>query len=166
MAEIGSRIWWAIRPYACDDDHADDLHQDCWQAILERLHHYGGRGSFVNWAIAVSKNLCRMRLRKANRAGGKETALEDAGAVRDSTAGPEEELILRERRSVLHRALGELPDRERDAIVLRMLEERDTAETARLMGVSPAVARSLVERAISRLRRMEPIRQLVMDWKA
>ena len=50
--------------------------------------------------------------------------------------------------------------------MLWILEERDTAETAQLMGVSRAVARSLVERAISRLRRMEPIRQLVMDWKA
>ena len=107
-----------------------------------------------------------MRLRKAKRAGCHETALEDVGAVPDSAPDPEYELVLRERRTVLHRALGELPDRERDAIVLWMLEERDIAETAQLMGVSRAVARSLVERAISRMRRMEPIRQLVMDWKA
>lgn len=165
VADIGSRIWWAIRPYARDDDHCDDLHQDCWHAILERLHRYGGRGSFANWAITVSKNLCRMRLRKAKRSGH-ETALEDAGAVHDSAPDPEEELILSERRTILRRALGELPDRERDAIVLRVLEGRATAEIAQLMGVSRSVARSLVERGISRLRRMEPIRQLVMDWKA
>ena len=166
MEEIGSRIWYAIRRYARDDDHADDLQQDCWQVILERLHHYGGRGSFASWAIAVSKNVCRMQLRKAKRAGGHETALEDVGAVPDSAPDPEDELVLRERRTVLHRALEELPDRERDAIVLWMLEERDIAETAQLMGVSRAVARSLVERAVSRMRRMERIRQLVMDWKA
>ena len=124
MEEIGSRIWYAIRHFARDDDHADDLQQDCWQVILERLHHYGGRGSFASWAIAVSKNVCRMQLRKAKRAGGHEVALEDPGAVPGSAPNPEDELVLGELREVLYRALGELPDRERDVIVLRLLEER------------------------------------------
>ena len=153
----------AIRPYARDDDHAEDLLQESWQAILERLHSYGGRGSFVGWAIAVSKNVCRMHLRKAKRLDGRETGLEDA-RVPDSAPDPEEELVLSERRETLYRALGQLPDLERDAIVLRILEERDASETAKALGVSRSVAQSLVARAIFRLRNMEQIRQLVMDW--
>jgi len=155
----------AIRPYARDDDHAEDLLQECWQVILERLDRYGGRGSFAGWAIAVSKNVCRMHLRKAKRVDGRRTGMEDAG-VPDSAPNPEEELVLLERRETLYLALGQLPDLERDAIVLRMLEERDASETAKALGVSRSVARSLVARAILRLRNMEQIRQLVMDWMA
>ena len=44
--------------------------------------------------------------------------------------------MLRERREVLHRALDELPDRERDAVIMRMIQGRDTAEIAEAMGVS------------------------------
>lgn len=164
MADLGTRIWWEVRQYARDDDHADDLLQDCWQTILERLHRYSGRGSFAGWAIAVSRNVCRMRLRQAKRASARETILEGPGTVLDSAPNPDEELELRERREVLYRAIGQLPDREREAVVLRMLEERSTAETARAMGVSRSVARSLVQRAVYRMRRMERIRQLFMDW--
>lgn len=153
----------AIRPYARDDDHADDLLQDCWQVILERLHRYGGRGSFVGWAIAVSKNVCRMRLRQAKRAGGRDVGLLDAEEPADSAPNPEEAFVAQQRREALYRALGKLPPRERDAIVLRMVEERDAAETAEARGVSGPAARALVARAIFKLSRMEEIRQLAVD---
>ena len=48
---------------------------------------------------------------------------------------------------------------------LSMLEGRDTAETARLMGLSRSVVRPLLARAVSRMRRIEPIQQLVIDRK-
>lgn len=162
VEKLGPRIWWAIRSYADDDDHADDLLQDCWKTILERIHQYRGRGTFDNWAIAVSKNVCRMRFREVRRK--REIALEDATSVLDDAPDPEEELMLRVRREVLHRALDELPDRERDAVIMRMIQGRDTAEIAEAMDVSRSVARSLVARGIARLCRMEQIRQLVMDW--
>ncbi len=164
VEKVGSRIWVAIRRYARDDDHADALVQGCWQAILERLDRYGGRGSFVGWAIAVSENVCLAQLRKAKRAGGREVGLEEPDEVVDPAPDPEEEVTLSERRNALYRALGQLPKRERDAIVLRMLEERDTAETARALGLSREATRSLVARAIFRLRRMREVQQLAMDW--
>jgi len=120
----------AIRPYARDDDHAEDLLQECWQVILERLDRYGGRGSFAGWAIAVSKNVCRMHLRKAKRVDGRRTGLEDAG-VPDSAPNPEEELVLLERRETVYLALGQLPDLERGAHVLRMLDGCEGSDTAR-----------------------------------
>ena len=131
--------------------------------ILDRLHRYGGRGSFSSWAIAVSKNVCRMHLRRAKRAGALEIALEGAASVPDCSSDPEEELVAKEQREVLSRALGELPDRERDAIVLRILEDRTPAETARAMGMSRKAARSLVVRGLSRLRAMERIQQLFLE---
>ena len=164
VEEVGPRIWVAIRRYARDDDHADDLLQDCWQAVLERLDRYGGRGSFVGWAIAVSKNVCRMQLRGAKRTEGGAISPHDAAEVADAALNPEEALVQRERRDALYRALGQLPDRERDAITLCVLEERGTAEAARALGLSQPAARSLVARAIYRLSRMKEIQQMAMDW--
>lgn len=162
VEKLGPRIWWVVRSYAEDDDHADDLVSDCWEAVLGRLHQYEGRGAFDNWAIAVSRNVCRMRSREAHRK--REIALEDAASVLDDAIDPEEELMLKERRKALSRAVRELPERERNAIVLRMIQGKDSAETAEAMGISRTVARSLVARGIIRLRQMEQIRQVVMDW--
>lgn len=151
-----------VRPYADDEDHAGDLVNDCWVAILEGLDQYRGRGSFDSWAMAVSENVCRMRLREANRR--RETALEDAALVLDDAPDPEEELIEKERRKALACAISELPEQERHAIILRSIEQRDIRETAEAMGVSRPVARSLVKRGMARLCRMEQVRQCVMDW--
>ncbi len=134
--------------------------------ILERLDRYSGRGPFANWAIAVSRNACRAHLRKAKRTTGREHALEDADAVLDPASDPQEELVQEENREIVSRALERLPDRERDAIVLRILEGGTTAQTAEALGMSHAGARLLVKRALNRLRTMEEIQQLALDGGA
>ncbi len=71
--------------------------------------------------------------------------------------------MLKEQREVLYHALGRLPDRERDAIVLRILEGRTAAETAQALGMSRDGSRLLVLRGISRMRSMEQVQQLAED---
>ena len=148
-------MWIAVRPYAQDDDHARDLIQDSWLCILDRLDQYGGRGSFASWAVAVARNLARMELRKAIRAGMKGVPLEEHPDLEDPAPGPEEELLLQQQREALYRGLDRLPDRERNAVVLGVLEERNTREIARALDVTPASARTILRRAVTRLENME-----------
>ena len=163
VRELSPRIWVAIRRYARDDDDADDLLQDCWVRILEHLEAYKRRGSFAAWAIAVSRNVCRTKLRRARRTSARTVAIEDFAEVSGGPPDPLEQLRLDRERQVIYGALGKLPDRERDAIVLRVLEGRDTEETATILNVAPATVRSLLQRGMYRLRRMEQLRMLVAD---
>lgn len=163
VRELSPRIWVAIRRYARDDDDADDLLQDCWIRIMERLEAFKHRGSFAAWAIAVSKNVCRTKLRRASREGARTVALEDIAEVSGDSRDPLEELRLGREREVIYVALGSLPDRERDAIVLRVLEGRDTEEAATILDVAPATVRSLLQRGMYRLRRMQQVRMLFAD---
>ena len=160
MRELGPRIWAAIRQYARDDDHANDLLQDCWVQILKQLDGFKRPGSFGAWAVTVSKNVCRMKLRAEERA---EVPLDSIGEVAGTGQDPEEDLRLRRQRQAIYAALGQLPDHERDAIVLRLLEERSAADTADCLGVSKAGARAMVLRGMSRLRRMEQMQELLLE---
>lgn len=65
---------------------------------------------------------------------------------------------------VVYDALGRLSDRERDAIVLRLLEGKDTAETARALAVSEEAVRAILVRGMTRLRQMEELRALLPEW--
>ena len=163
MAEVSPRIWIAIRSYARDDDHARDLLQGSWHCILDRLDRYGGRGSFANWAVAVARNFSRMQLRKAKREGAMGVPLEEHPGIQDRAPGPEEDLFLQEERERVYRALDRLPDRERDAIVLKVLEEKDTDQIARALDVTPESARAILRRAMSRLRKMALKGELFTD---
>lgn len=53
---------------------------------------------------------------------------------------------------VLDEALGELPERDRTAIILRFLDQQPFAEVGRLLGIGSDAARMRVDRALSRLR--------------
>lgn len=167
VRELSPRIWIAIREYASDDEYADDLLQDCWLRILEELDSYGQRGSFGSWAVAVSRNFCREKVKVEERVSASEVLLGHMGEIPDEFDETQPLMDPSRRRywaQVVHDALGRLSDRERDVIVLRLLEGRDTAETADTLGISEPGVRSILLRAMNRLRRMKGLREALPEW--
>jgi len=57
-------------------------------------------------------------------------------------------------RDALWRALGELPERQRTAIVLRYYEDLSEAQTADVMGCPVGTVKSMVSRGMDRLREL------------
>lgn len=118
----------------------------------------------MGWASALARNYCRMRARKAKRARVEEVALEHPDLILDTAPDPDEELSLRRQNELLYQALGKLPDRERDAIILRVMEGRGTADTAKALETSAASARTILARGMTRLRKMREIEELFDHW--
>lgn len=157
----------AIRAYAHDDEHADDLLQDCWVQILGALDSYGKRGPFSSWAVAVSRNFCQSKVEVEERLSGTEVSFGHMGEIpedRVTVPSPGEQSTRRYWAEVVNEALGRLPDRERDVVVLRLLEGWDTSRTAAAVGVSESGVRSILRRAMSRLRKMKRLREALPKW--
>ncbi len=57
-------------------------------------------------------------------------------------------------RDLVHRALQELPARQRAAVVLRRVEDLSEAETAQVLGCSVGTVKSLTSRGTATLRRL------------
>ena len=168
MLELSPRIRVAIGTYADTDDGVDDLLQECWVQILERLDRYEPRGSFAGWAIAVSRNVCRTKLRAKQLTGSVENELPNAIQSRaDTEGGSQDGRETRHRfwRRVVNDALAQLPDRERDVIVMRLLQGKTTADTAAVLRVTEEAVRAILKRGLSRLKRMEELRGLLPEWK-
>ena len=111
--EFSPRIWVSIRSYARDEDHANDLLQDCWMAILNQLDQFKRNDSFASWTIKVSRNVCFDRLR-GKGAKAKEVSLESISGLVAEGPDPLEELGRRRARPIVYTALSRLSDRERD----------------------------------------------------
>ncbi len=161
---MSPRIWVAIRPYARDREHANDLLQDCWVAILNRLHRFKWSGSFARWAIVVSKNVCVDRLRTENRHRSDEVPLDSVLELSGDGADPLHQVRRQQARPIIYAALSRLSVRERDAIVLWALMGHSLKQTASELGVSLPRGRAIVARAMRKLRRMPQMRALLMDW--
>lgn len=129
---------------------AEDAAQDAMLRLLDVLPHYDADRPFLTWRNRVVLNLCRDRLRQT----GRRRAAERAAAERegDDAAPMLDPLARAELRATLTRALTVLPQREREAFVLRELEGNGATETGRVMGINASSVRSLTTLARRRLR--------------
>ena len=158
---ISPRLQRAIRSYSSDDDDAEDLLQECWVRIYRKRAKFSGRGSFFQWALVVSRNVCKMERR--GKSPLTRVSLEDQGEIRDLAPGPVDQMRSHRRAAVLYSALAGLREREQRAIALRLLEGRPTAEVAFILGVKEVSVRSLIHRGLQKLRAMDSLMELMLE---
>ena len=157
IREYSPLVLVICQSYARDYDHAQDLYQETWKAVWAKGNTFRGAGSFQAWLHKVATNTCvsDFRTRKAEKQGlvryiTASQGIEGAWAAVDPLAQTEQ----RELHRAIHRVLPELSDGEREALVLRVIDERSAQEAANVMGVTPATVRSHVRHAMNRLRRI------------
>ena len=104
------------------------------------------------WALAVTGNICRDMLRKQKRR--REVSIPEWFDLPDVSGSPEEETEQRERDRRLVRAVMELPDRYREAVLMVYYHELTGSQAADALGITAAAFRSRLMRARDMLRRM------------
>ena len=103
--------------------------------------------------------LYRRHVRAANRAVAREepplpdrSALALADRLFARQSNPSARLRRQERRDRVRSALAALPDRDREVLVLRYLEDLSTADAAAVLGVGEGAVKMRLVRALQRLR--------------
>ena len=139
---------------------SEDATHDAILSALRRLHQfeYRGEGSFLAWLLksAEYEIVRRIRAIETKKRGahggliGLDEDVEQLVAGKDATPSQQhDETELAER---IRTALQELPDREREIIVLRRYLELDTNEICAEMGLpTEGAVRALLSRAQARL---------------
>lgn len=145
--------------------HPDDALDVVQDAMLQLVSHYANRPS-VEWSplfYQILKNRIRdvqRRRRTRNRfiawwTAGLHSEKEPADPIESAIAtdlAPEDLLVQTQAMGALGAAVRELPDRQREAFLLRALEGLDVAATAQVMGCSQGSVKTHYFRALARLR--------------
>jgi len=100
-----------------------------------------GEARVSTWLYRVASNLCLDRLRRSRPRG-----LEEVAEPEDATPGVVARLIAADRAMALDAALAALPDRQRQAVVLRHIEGLTNPEIAAVMDIGVEAVESLVAR--------------------
>ncbi len=88
------------------------------------------------------------------RGDGDDELPDPIASAPDPTAlDPREQVAQAEAMVALEKALGELPGRQREAFMLRILEGLDVAQTAQAMGCSEGSVKTHLSRAVHSLRK-------------
>ena len=103
-----------------------------------------GEAQVASWLFRVVTNLCtdRMRARKRRRA----EALDEVSEPEDDRPGVVSGLMESERMAALHAALDTLPERQRQAVVLRHIEGLANPEIAAILDIGVEAVESLTAR--------------------
>lgn len=100
-----------------------------------------GQAKVATWLYRVVTNLCTDRLRRRRM-----VPLDAAPEPEDGAPGVTARMIAADRAAALEQALAALPERQRQAVILRHLEGLANPEIAEVMDVGVEAVESLVAR--------------------
>lgn len=129
-----------------DANRADDLVQDTLERALAKLDLWQPGSDLRAWLFTLMHNLFVNQIRVRRPL---ETVMEDA-LDEPVSGGQMEALAARD----IHAALAQLPEEQREVLLLVGLEQFGYAEAAQVLGVPTGTVMSRLSRARERMRQM------------
>jgi RNA polymerase sigma-70 factor (ECF subfamily) len=137
-------------------DDAEDLTQEIFLKVFRSLEKFNRDADFSTWLSSVARNFCIDHYRASKRE--KEVLVEDLVAFdlapASTGSSPHRALEDRDRRSFLRRGLEALPDKLREAVVLRDLQGLSYQEMADRLGLPEGTVKSRINRGREELSRL------------
>jgi len=130
----------------------DDVVQEVFIKLHRSLSSYRGEASLKTFVVRMAINKSLDALRKRKRTSWLKPWSEQETVSLPSTDASDFNLTSRERKSELRRAINTLPENQRAVIVLRLIEEISTEETARILDIPYGTVLSRLKRGLDKLR--------------
>jgi len=155
-------IYVAVLAILQNPADAEEVTQEAALKAFHRLDTFRGESKFSSWLVRIAVNEARMRLRRERKmkyqsldtTPEEETSEYCPIALADWREIPDEVLERKEMRNEIEEALLRLPEKYREVLVLRDIEQLNIAETAALLGVTSATVKARLWRARLRMRDM------------
>ena len=137
------------RRMLADATEAEDVAQDAMLRLWRIAPDWrSGEAKLSTWLYRVTANLCTDRLRRKRT-----SPLEESAEPEDPAQSAFDGLQQKSRHDALQRGLQALPERQRQAVVLRHIEGLSNPEIAEIMGTSTRSVESLTARGKTALAR-------------
>lgn len=135
LSQLGQRI------------DAEEATQEAATRIVAHVDRFAEQSTVTTWALGIALNVCR-ELRRNRKRLAEELAMEPVG----HDPSPNELLALTEQASAMHAALNQLPERQREVVVLRYLEQLSVEQTAVAMACETGTVKATLWQALRKLR--------------
>lgn len=166
VREQGPRLYRTALRLLADEHEARDAVQDAFLQAFEALDRFEARARLSTWLYRILVNAALARLRRRRH---REDSIDDLlpqfgedGRLLEMpapwTLQPEALAERSELRRIVRKAIESLPDKHREVLLLRDIEQLSTRETAEILGVTENAVKIRLHRARQALRTLlEPI---------
>jgi RNA polymerase sigma-70 factor (ECF subfamily) len=158
MERHAERLFHYLIRHLHNESDAADVAQETFVRVYQHRARFDASQKFSTWLYTIATNLARDRMKwrarhpevslEAEKDG--ESSLESV--MPDSSAKPDETLLDHERTERVRRAVADLPEELRTALILAEYESRSCAEIAEALKCSVKAVESRLYRARQQLR--------------
>ena len=163
MERHQDRLFRYLRRLLGDTTVTEDVFQQTWIRVTERIRRYDASRPFAPWLLAVGRNLALDHLRRYRPQSlddGPELAADGNGDADDPLA----RLSEKRRRERLLEVLADLAPHDREVLTLRFEEELSLKDMADLMNAPLPTVKARLYRALARLRKQLLVRGPEEEW--
>ena len=163
MGRHQDRLFRYLLRLAGDEAVAEDLFQQTWLQVAERIGRYDRSRPFAPWLFAVARNLALDHLRRRRPESLDEQPEPEAPATPD--ADPFARAVARQQGARLADAVAGLAPLDREVLSLRFEEDLALPELAARLAVPLPTAKARLYRALARLRERLLARAPAEEWR-
>jgi RNA polymerase sigma-70 factor, ECF subfamily len=158
VARYQNRLYRYLLRLVRQPADAEDLFQQTWVRVAERIRQYNPERNFDAWLFSVARNLAIDHLRRvrpdsldepvSGEIEGETKAARLVSKDRPALDG----ILERERAGQMESALGELPVSYREVLTLRFEEEMKLEEIAQVLEIPLSTVKTRLRRSLDRMR--------------
>jgi RNA polymerase sigma-70 factor (ECF subfamily) len=158
LARYQNRLYRYLLRLVRDPATAEDLFQQTWLRVAEKIGKYDTRRSFDAWLFTVARNLAFDHLRRVapesldEPVGGNDSVIARADLLRSKEPPALESLVARERTERLAVAMNDMPVIYREVLALRFEEEMKLEEIATVQSAPLSTVKTRLRRGLEVLR--------------
>lgn len=161
-----SRIYGFIYSKISDRDLSDDIFQDTFMKVIKTLKSdaYNEEGKFLPWVMRIAHNLIIDHFRKSKKMPMLRETEEFSifSVLSDNSLTIENEIITLQIENDIKKIIKELPEDQKEVLMMRIYQDLSFKEISELTGVSINTALGRMRYAILNLRKIINKHQIIM----
>jgi RNA polymerase sigma-70 factor (ECF subfamily) len=161
-----SKIYGFIYSKIADRDISNDIFQDTFIKVIRTLksHSYNEEGKFLPWVMRISHNLIVDHFRKTKKMPMYRETEEFSifSVMSDDSLTIEGKMIVDQVEVDLKKLIEELPDDQKEVLVMRMYQDMSFKEISELTNVSINTALGRMRYALMNLRKIIDKHQIIL----
>jgi len=163
-----SRVYTAIYMFVKDSYLAEDLFQDTFIKVVDRLRRgkYKEEGKFLPWVLRIANNLCIDYYRKTKR---KPSIINPEGfdifeVLNFEEDNAQDKIINKEKATFVKGLLDQLSAEQKEVVILRHYADLSFKQISELTGVSINTSLGRMRYALINMRKMIEKKEAVAVW--
>ncbi|WP_033168575.1 sigma-70 family RNA polymerase sigma factor [Clostridium sp. KNHs205] len=150
IRKYGNDVLRTAYMYVKDSHLAEDIFQDVFIKVNQKLHTFQGDSNIKTWIIRITINTCKDYMKSAWN-----QKVMQFTEVHENTLTGKDEFVAVEQEDenrLVRDAVIQLPQKYKDVLLCVYFQDMSVAETAKLLGIAEGTAKSRLSRAKDKLK--------------